>query len=94
MTQSISTSPRVETNAIRQKAYELWLSGGRLGGVAEQNWLEAERMLKSTPAPASARPAPAAAAPQSAQSPANVPLLEKPIERSIPKSNPPAKRGR
>ena len=86
MTQSISTSPRVESNAIRQKAYELWLSGGRLGGVAEQNWLEAERILKSTSAPASA--------PQVAQPPANVPLLEKPIERSIPKSNPPAKRGR
>lgn len=33
--------------AISELAYELWEKGGRRNGTAEQNWLEAERILAS-----------------------------------------------
>jgi hypothetical protein len=41
--------------AISQLAYELWEKGGRRDGTAEQNWIEAERILASrTRAPVTA----------------------------------------
>ena len=70
--QHASMSQKVDPESVRRKAYELWISGGRRDGVADQNWLEAEQILSSTQAtistrtapltqPASVPPAPAAA---------------------------------
>lgn len=36
-----------DLSAISRLAYELWEKGGRREGTAEQNWLEAERILAS-----------------------------------------------
>ncbi|HEY7243267.1 MAG TPA: DUF2934 domain-containing protein [Xanthobacteraceae bacterium] len=32
---------------IRNRAYELWIAGGRLDGQADQHWLTAEREVLS-----------------------------------------------
>lgn len=37
----------IDINAVQQKAYELWVQGGCLQGVAEQNWAEAERIVRA-----------------------------------------------
>ena len=45
MMQTSLNNSSVNFSAVQLKAYELWLSGGCLEGVAEQNWAEAERMV-------------------------------------------------
>jgi hypothetical protein len=62
--QQASTSQRIDSENVRRKAYELWISGGRREGVADQNWLEAEKILSSTEASLSARSAPASQPPK------------------------------
>lgn len=56
--QQASMSQRIDSENVRRKAYELWISGGRRDGVAEQNWLEAEKIVSSTEATLSTRSAP------------------------------------
>jgi hypothetical protein len=79
----------VDYDAIRSKAYELWVSGGCQPGVAEQNWLEAERIVasraKSKPAPiefggSDIRPPPTEAAPLDGQVESNAAV--KPANRT------------
>ena len=36
---------KLDEDAIRAKAYELWLERGSPPGSAEEDWLEAERLL-------------------------------------------------
>ena len=57
-------------HTIRERAYELWVEGGRRDGMSEDNWLRAEREHASngaaqaeSPRPAKAKPAAKAAAP-------------------------------
>lgn len=56
--QNTSTSTDVNIEAIQRKAYELWLKGGCRDGVAEQNWTEAERLVRAEQAQDSARQQP------------------------------------
>ena len=49
---------KLDEDAIRAKAYELWLERGCPPGSAEDDWLEAERLLASQPEAAAAPPAP------------------------------------
>ncbi len=53
--QNTAMNTSIDTDSVRIKAYELWLNGGKRDGVADQNWLEAERILRSTEAPLSMR---------------------------------------
>jgi hypothetical protein len=54
-------------NCIRERAYEIWTSRGRVHGQADQHWLAAEReiltastaTLPGKPAPQKKRPLPA-----------------------------------
>ncbi len=62
--QQASTIQRNDSENVRRKAYELWITGGRRDGVAEQNWLEAEKILSSTDAALSTRSAPATQPPK------------------------------
>ena len=62
--QQASMSQRIDSENVRRKAYELWINGGRRDGVAEQNWLEAEKLLSSTEATISTRSAPTTQPPQ------------------------------
>jgi hypothetical protein len=49
---------KLDEDAIRAKAYELWLERGCPPGSAEEDWLEAERLLGVQPeAVAPAQPA-------------------------------------
>jgi len=44
-TQSANT---IDREAVARKAYELWVQGGRREGVADQNWAQAEQMLRDS----------------------------------------------
>jgi len=72
--QQASTSQRSDSENVRRKAYELWITGGRRDGVAEQNWLEAEKILSSTEAILSTRLAPATQPPKAAEATPATPL--------------------
>jgi hypothetical protein len=48
--QNTAMNRPVDTDSVRLKAYELWVSGGRRNDVSVQNWLEAEQILRSTEA--------------------------------------------
>jgi hypothetical protein len=43
----------IDMEAVAKKAYDLWVQGGRRDGVAEQNWIEAERIVSSSQVPQS-----------------------------------------
>ncbi len=66
--QQASMSQGIDSENVRRKAYELWISGGRREGVAEQNWLEAEKILSSTQASFSTRSAPTTQPPKAPES--------------------------
>ncbi len=62
-----SPSGKLDENAIRAKAYELWLERGSPAGSAEEDWREAERLLRmQAEAPPPAKPAPDARLKESA----------------------------
>lgn len=46
--QTQQANSTVELEAVQRKAYELWMQGGCRDGVAEQNWNEAERLVRAT----------------------------------------------
>jgi hypothetical protein len=92
--QQISTSGGLDNDVVRRKAYELWVNGGRRGGVAEQNWLEAEQILSSTKSTVSIRSTSANPAPRAPDVVTAVQVPEKPIMKASVKPNGSAKRGR
>jgi hypothetical protein len=65
--QQASMSQRIDSENVRLKAYELWIKGGQRDGVAEQNWLEAEKILSSTQAAPSTHSAPTSQPPKAPQ---------------------------
>ncbi len=56
--QHATISQTVDTESVRHMAYEIWVKGGRREGMAEQNWLEAERILNAAPPSHSTHTAP------------------------------------
>jgi hypothetical protein len=42
------TVENIDRDAVAHKAYELWVAGGKKEGVAEQNWIEAERIVRES----------------------------------------------
>jgi hypothetical protein len=84
--QNSAMNSAVDTDSVRIKAYELWVTGGKREGEAVQNWLEAERILRSTEAVVSTR----SNAPQAT----SAPKLEtqrgsQPAGQNVPPSSPP-----
>lgn len=92
--QHYSTSGGLDSDNVRRKAYELWVNGGRRAGVAEQNWLEAERILSSKSQTISTAPALANAPPVAAQGATPVHAPERPNSRTTAKPNGQVKRTR
>ena len=43
----------IDENAVRAKAYELWLQRGCPQDSAEEDWYQAERLLRTEPRPPS-----------------------------------------
>ena len=76
--QNISMNHRVDNENVQRKAYELWISGGCRDGVAEQNWLEAEKILSSTEASISTHATPVSQPPSAprAAAPVQVPAIQ------------------
>jgi hypothetical protein len=56
--QNATISQTVDAESVQCMAYEIWVKGGRRDGVAEQNWLEAERILNAAQASHSTHTAP------------------------------------
>jgi hypothetical protein len=54
---------KLDEDAIREKAYELWIERGCPTDSAEQDWLEAERLLTGQAETAAAVPAKASPEP-------------------------------
>lgn len=79
----------VDTDSVRLKAYELWVSGGRREGVAVQNWLEAERILRSTEASVATYKAPVNVAPVVSAAAADISIETKASTHAVPPSTPP-----
>ena len=75
--QNTSTSPTIDIEAIQHKAYELWVKGGRREGVAEQNWIEAERQVLSSQKEPAIRPAPSSEPPSAPRAASSVPVAQK-----------------
>ena len=69
---------KLDEDAIRAKAYELWLERGCPPGSAEDDWLEAERLLAAETAAAPAPPV----AETSARSKGSAPPAGKATRRS------------
>jgi len=62
----------IELEAVQRKAYELWVQGGCREGVAEQNWNEAERLLRAAQSQRAEKSAPVSeppSAPRASSSP-------------------------
>ena len=84
----------VDSESVRLKAYELWVKGGKRDGVADQNWLEAERVLRSTEASISTYDTPKSVAPV-ASAPKTSAVVEAAASTptntvKVPQSSPPA----
>ncbi len=90
--QQASMSQRVNNEIVRVKAYELWISGGRRDGVAEQNWLEAEKILSSTEASLSTRSAPASQPPKAPEVSPLAPASQSFKTAAKPNGNSPARK--
>jgi hypothetical protein len=77
------SEPAPFEEAIRRRAHEIWLRRAGKPGSATEDWLEAERELRTEalakkPAPPPiAAPSPAKPAPGSAPKPASAPSAEK-----------------
>ncbi len=84
--QHTSMNRGVDSESVRAKAYELWVKGGCRDGVAEQNWLEAEKILSSTEASTSSRATPVSQ-PSVPEAAAPVQVPEKPIFKTAAKPN-------
>jgi hypothetical protein len=69
---------QVDEQAIRMRAYELWMARGCVDGYEEQDWLQAERELLDEQSP-EATPSPTRAVDES-------------VQQSFPASDPPASR--
>jgi len=63
-TNKTSASGTVTQEAVRARAFQLWVRAGKRNGHELEDWLEAERQLRAEAAPAAAtlEPAPAAGA--------------------------------
>ena len=77
MMQTSSTPPSTVIEAIQHKAYELWVKGGCREGVAEQNWIEAEQLVRSTKTTDSVRPAPKSDPPSAPRAASSAPVAQK-----------------
>jgi hypothetical protein len=77
MMQTSSTPPSKVIEAIQHKAYELWVKGGCREGVAEQNWIEAEQLVRSTQTADSVRPTPKSDPPSSPRAASSAPVAQK-----------------
>jgi hypothetical protein len=42
------TAQTIDRDTVAAKAYELWVAGGKKDGVAEQNWIEAEKLVRES----------------------------------------------
>jgi len=82
----------VESESVRLKAYELWVNGGKRDGVAVQNWIEAERLLRTTESSTSPQSLPKSVpAETSARVDVSVPAASTHSDSSpVPGSTPPA----
>ncbi len=64
----------IDKEAVARKAYELWVQGGRRDGVAEENWIQAEQIVRANQAPkAEAKSAPKSDPPSSPRSSSSLP---------------------
>jgi hypothetical protein len=77
MMQTSSTRPANDIEAIQHKAYELWVKGGRREGVADQNWAEAERLVRAAQTTDSVRPAPKSDPPSAPRAASSAPMAQK-----------------
>jgi hypothetical protein len=81
-TSESSASGKVTQEAVRARAFQLWVRGGKRSGHELEDWLEAERQLRAEaePAPATLGPAPAARAKKKRASKAKSSATTKPAK--------------
>ena len=64
----------IDQETVARKAYELWVQGGRREGVAEENWIQAEQLVRANQAPKTeAKSAPKSDPPSSPRSSSSLP---------------------
>jgi hypothetical protein len=76
----------IDKEAVARKAYELWVQGGRREGVAEENWIQAEQIVRGNQAPRTeVESAPKSDPPSSPRSSSSLPAAssnnKKPMKR-------------
>jgi hypothetical protein len=76
MMQTQQSNSAVEIEAVQRKAYELWVQGGCREGVAEQNWKEAERLVRATQAQRAEPSAPASEPSSAHRAPSSPPAAQ------------------
>jgi Protein of unknown function (DUF2934) len=79
-----------EHRSIGELAYRLWQARGCPEGTAEQDWLDAERQLKSSQRTAESRATEPRVAEPRAAKPTASDALDKSLQATFPASDPPA----
>jgi hypothetical protein len=54
-TKKTAASGSLSAEAVRARAFQLWVRGGKRSGHELEDWLEAERQLRAEAAPAAAK---------------------------------------